>query len=257
MNNHIEIALSILTSLLTGGFLLFFVENQHLEKDVVNRFYSTMKPFYNKLTNYLKYVNWSKSIIKYDDLNAAYISDLILIMDELSRIAGNSIMSGNDIPVMKAKAIDKLCNNINQIWYLYDKGWFVNEHISINKDNSFQFSEKQIKESLATYSIKYNNATVDVNLLPKVSGDFYVEEWQPIQNMTYQYEWWQRKCRFSHYFLLGSIGFLMLSLITILLFSDMIGYPIINIMTIFSCCIFGYNIYKLVKIKDLSNKLFN
>jgi len=39
MNNQIEIAVSILTSLLTGGFLLFFIENQHIEKDVVSRFY--------------------------------------------------------------------------------------------------------------------------------------------------------------------------------------------------------------------------
>jgi len=257
MNNHVEIAVSILTSLLTGGFLLFFVENQHIEKDVVNRFYSTMKPFYNKLTNYLKFVNWSKSIIQYSDRNATYISDLILIIDEISRIAGNSIISGNDIPVMKAKEINKLCNDINQIWYLYDKGWFVTEHISINKDNSFQFSEKQIKEALAAYSVKYNKSTVDINLLPMVSGDFYVEEWQPVQNITYQYEWWQKKCKFSHYFLLGSIGFLMLSLITILLFSDMIGCQIVNIMTIFSCSIFGYNIYELVRIKDISNKLIN
>jgi hypothetical protein len=256
MNNQIEIAVSILTSLLTGGFLLFFIENQHIEKDVVSRFYSTMKPFYNKLTNFLKYVNWSKSVIQYDDPKAAYISDLVLIMDELSRLAGISIVSGSEIPVMKAKAIDNLCEKINNIWYLYDKGWFVTEHISIDKGNGYHSWETLIKESLTTYNAKYSNSAVDIDLLPKVSGDFYVEVWQPVQNVTYQYEWWQNKRKFSHYFLLGSIGLLMLSLITILLFSNIIGCSIINYITVFCCCIFGYNIYELVRIKDKSNKIF-
>lgn len=257
MNNQIEIAVSILTSLLTGGFLLFFIENQHLEKDVVNRFYSIMKPFYKKLTSYLQYLNWSKNIIQYDNRKADYISDLIQIMDELSRLAGQSIMSGSDIPVMKAKAIDGLCEKINHIWYLYDKGWFVTEHISIDKENGFQFSEKQIKESLTAYNAKYSNSTIDINLLPKVSGDFYVEVWQPVQNVTYQYEWWQNKRKFSHYFLLGSIVLLILSLIVILLLSNIIGCTIINYITIFCCCVFGYNIFELVKIKNISNKIFN
>lgn len=257
MNDKVEIAVSILTSLLTGGFLLFFVENQHIEKDVVDRFYSTMKPFYNKLTNYLKYVSWSKNIIQYNDRKADYISDLIPIMDELSRLGGESIMSGNDIPLMKAKAIDNLCGKINHIWYLYDKGWFVTEHITIDKGNGFQFSETLIKESLSTYNSKYSNSIVDINLLPKVSGDFYVEVWQPVQYITYQYESWQKKCRFLHYFLLGSIGLLLLSLIAILLFSDIMGCPIINIITVVSCCLFGYNIFEIVRKKNISNKLFN
>ena len=257
MNNQIEIAVSILTSLLTGGFLLFFIENQHIEKDVVSRFYSTMKPFYNKLTNFLKYVNWSKSVIQYDNRNAAYISDLVLIMDELSRLAGKSIVSGSEILVMKAKAIDNLCEKINNIWYLYDKGWLVTEHISIDKGNGYQYWETLIKESLTAYNAKYGNSEVDIDLLPKVSGDFYVEVWQPVQNVTYQYEWWQNKRKFSHYFLLCSIGLLMLSLITILLFSNLIGCSIINYITVFCCCIFGYNIYELVRIKDKSNKIFS
>lgn len=257
MNNQIEIAVSILTSLLTGGFLLFFIENQHIEKDVVNSFYSIMKPFYNKLTNYLKFLSSIKSVIQYDDPKADYISDLIQIMDELSRLAEQSIMSGYDIHVMKAKAIDKLCEKINYIWYLYEKGWFVTKHISIDKREGFQYWETLIKESLNAYNTKYSNSVVDINLLPKVSGDFYVEEWQPVQHVTNKYESWQKKRRFSHYFLLGSIGLLMLSLIVILLFSNIIGYLIIDYITVFCCCIFGYNIYELVRIKDISNEIFN
>jgi hypothetical protein len=177
-------------------------------------------------------------------------------MDELSRLAGTSIISGSDIPVMKAKAIDNLCGKINHIWYLYNKGWFVTEHISIDNGNGFQSSETLIKESLMAYNAKYRNNEINIDLLPNVSGEFYVEVWQPVQYVTYQYEYWQKKRRFSHYFLLGSIVSMILSLIVILLFSNIIGCTIINYITVFCCCIFGYDIYELVKIKNLSNKLF-
>lgn len=256
MNDKIEIAVSILTSLLTGGFILFFIENQNAEKDVVSRFNSIIKPFYNKLTKFLIYVNWSKSIIHYDNPKTGYIPDLILIMNELSRIAGTSIISGSDVPIMKAKDIDILCDKINNIWYVYDKGWFVREHISIDKGNGYDYLENQIKESLKAYNEKYSNPVIDINLLPKVSGEFYVEVWQPVQNITYEYEYWQKKRRFSHYFLLGSIVLMILSLIVILLFSNIIGCTIINYITVFCCCVFGYDIYELVKIKNLSNRLF-
>lgn len=257
MNDKIEIAVSILTSLLTGGFILFFIENQNAEKDVVSRFNAIMKPFYNKLTNYLKYLKWNNSIIRYDDPKADYISDLIPIMKELSRLGDQSIMSGSDIPVMKAKSIDNLCEKINHIWYLYDKGWIVRDHISIDKGNGYTYWENLIRESLTTYDVKYTNSFVDINLLPSVSGEFYVDVWQPVQNITYEYEYWQKKRKFSHYFLLGSIVLMILSLIVILLFSSIIGCTIINYIAVFCCCIFGYDIYELVKIKNLSNKLFN
>ena len=256
MNDKIEIAVSILTSLLTGGFILFFIENQNAEKDVVSRFNAIIKPFYNKLTKYLIYVNWSKSVIQYDNPKTAYISDLISIIDELSRIAGTSIISGSDIPVMKAKSIDNLCEKINHIWYLYDKGWIVRDHISIDKGNGYTYWENLIRESLTAYNVKYTNSFVDINLLPNVSGEFYVDVWQPVQNITYEYEYWQKKRQISQYFLLGSIVLLILSLIVILLFSSIIGCNIINYITVFCCCIFGYDIYELVKIKNLSNKLF-
>lgn len=257
MNDKIEIAVSILTSLLTGGFLLFFIENQHIEKDVVDRFYSKMKPFYNKLTKYLIYVNWSKGVIQYKNHKTAYISDLIPIMDELSRIAGTSIISGSDIPLMNAKEIDKLCDKINHIWYIYEKGLIVRKHISIDKVNGYNYWETLIKESLTAYNPKYSNLEINIELLPKVSGDFYVEIWQPVQYVTYQYESWQKKRKISHYFMLGSIVLLLLSLIAILLFSNIIGCTIINYITAFCCLIFGYNVFELVRIKDISNRLFN
>lgn len=56
METQLDIAISILSALLTGGFILFFVENQHIEREVINEFRSIMDPFYHKLSNYLMFV---------------------------------------------------------------------------------------------------------------------------------------------------------------------------------------------------------
>jgi len=38
MSYSIQIAVDILSALLTGGFLLFFIETMHIESDVKQRF---------------------------------------------------------------------------------------------------------------------------------------------------------------------------------------------------------------------------
>ena len=46
MNNTTQIAVDLLSALLTGGFLLFFIETMHIESDVIQRFKSIMNPFF-------------------------------------------------------------------------------------------------------------------------------------------------------------------------------------------------------------------
>ena len=50
MDNTVQIAIDLLSALLTGGFLLFFIETMHIEHDVSQRFLSIMNPFYHKLS---------------------------------------------------------------------------------------------------------------------------------------------------------------------------------------------------------------
>ena len=67
MEGHINIAISILSALLTGGFILFFVENQHIERDVIERFRTIMNPYYHKLSAYLKFVYFISCRISYSN----------------------------------------------------------------------------------------------------------------------------------------------------------------------------------------------
>ncbi len=76
MEEQINIAITILASLLTGGFILFFVENQHVERDVIDRFKMIMNPYYRKLSCYLSFVFFIQNRIRYEDTKTDYIPDV-------------------------------------------------------------------------------------------------------------------------------------------------------------------------------------
>ena len=42
--------ITLLSAILTGGFLMLFIESQKLSASVIDRFQGIMKPFYHKLS---------------------------------------------------------------------------------------------------------------------------------------------------------------------------------------------------------------
>jgi hypothetical protein len=107
-------------------------------------------------------------------------------------------LTGSDLQIMPSKDIDQLCHNVNNIWYTYDR--YRNEYNSyINfVDYNLRGHIDQIKEAIIAYNPKYSKIEINIDTLPKIAGDFFVEEWQPVQDLTPQYEYWQDKCSFFH-----------------------------------------------------------
>lgn len=57
MENQISNIITILTALLTGGFLMLFIENQQITTYVIERLHQRMNPFFHSFTNYVKFVS--------------------------------------------------------------------------------------------------------------------------------------------------------------------------------------------------------
>lgn len=172
MEEHINIAISILSALLTGGFILFFVENQHIERDVIERFRTIMNPYYHKLSAYLKFVYSISCRISCSNPKDDYIQELRSLTKELSSLGSKVYVSGRDVSYMNAKELEILNEKINQIWYYYDKGWMVTNKIKVDPHKSMIHSDSQIMDALGDVSPRYANRSIDMILLPAVSGDF-------------------------------------------------------------------------------------
>ena len=119
MSNSVQIAADLLSALLTGGFLLFFIETMHIESDVKQRFKSIMNPFYHKLSKMAIFVGHMKYSISFpkDRLGDELKKD----MEFITRAGIVPMTSGRDIPYMNGDALDKLCTAFNNVWYRLDR----------------------------------------------------------------------------------------------------------------------------------------
>lgn len=119
MNSSIQIAVDILSALLTGGFLLFFIKTMHIESDVKQRYKGIMNPFYHKLSKLTVFVGYLRSAIKFPDMEWAKC--LKNDMEYIRKAGVVPSSSGRDIPFMKSKELEKLCDVINDVWRNLDK----------------------------------------------------------------------------------------------------------------------------------------
>lgn len=97
------------------------------------------------------------------------------------------------------------------------------------------------------------NEPIDLHLFPKVSGDFFVKEWQPIDNVPGCYEYFNQKCRNCNLYLYGSFVIEISSLIIIFLSESFnnISLASVDFLVLSSIGSFVFAIYKHFKLNDL------
>lgn len=156
---------------------------------------------------------------------------------------------------MPSKDIEQLCLDINNIWYTYDR--YRSDYCSYIRfvEYNIQFHLHQIKESLIAYNSKYSDEEITVDTLPKISGDFYCEEWQPIQYLTFEYEYWQDKCSFFHKLSICNIMYITLTILIYILFPEYEGNLLYNILLGISLYLFSWSLYDIYKLMELNKQL--
>lgn len=179
------IALAILTSIITGGFVLVFVELGNRKQRENERFDQKITPFMHKLSAYFRFMSWCSHRIIYPKPTEGYNKDFKEFVNYLGRYGGRAITSGGDYPIghFNAAELEDIALKINNVWYCHDKmnpcmlTWDTN-------GGTDDFIDKELREINALYyGIQH-----DVNMVAKVSGDFYVEVYQPVEYDTYKHE---------------------------------------------------------------------
>lgn len=219
MNSSIQIAVDILAALLTGGFLLFFIETMHIESDVKQRYKGIMNPFYHKLSKLTVFVGYLRSAIKFPEMERAKYLKYDMEYIRMAGLVPSS--SGRDIPFMKSKELEKLCDVINDVWYNLDKSSDLRHNIRI--DGGFM---QIAKEALSEVYPEYKDKEIDVNVLQEATGDFYVRFWQPVEHCTPNYEYWEKKAKVSRILIFVALGISLLSLLVTMAWAECI-YPVI------------------------------
>lgn len=263
MEEQVSIIIPIIVALLTGGFIILFLENQHVGASVIERYHFIMQPFMHRLSNYFKFLSSAKvyfSIKKGTKKDEAeYVFAFKDLMDKLSHLAHPCIMSGQDYPTSKftAKQLENICEEINNVWYYWDrKHNYMIDYCSYDTRKAGQFctlGKECLKE---VFPLKYNEQAFSLNLISDVSGTFFTEIYQPIQHVPYEYEYWCRQEKIFQATTFCTIGLCLVTLTIILLLRYFIPLCVINLLTLLSIISLVYSLYKFAKLENLSRKLF-
>lgn len=117
------IALAILTSIITGGFILVFVEIGNRKNRENDRHDQILLPFMHKLSSYLRFMSWCQGAIGYHKPLDEHEEPFKMLVERLGKQGGRLIMSGGDFTPdsFSAKALNAMALDINNVWYWHDK----------------------------------------------------------------------------------------------------------------------------------------
>lgn len=250
MPNTIQIAVDILIALLTGGILLFFLEILHLEGSVSREFKEVMNPFYHKLSKYLVILNhYSFSLIAdKDDTQARKFKKQV---EDISRKGLEAVMTGRDISYLSAKDLDVLCEEINNVWYVLDRGGQLMHNLRIDNNISKEEAIEAISESFPAF----NGRLFDVALLYELSGRFYNKVWEPVQHCTDNYEYFQIEERKARRLLIIGLGLTLLSLISTMIWVGVMPVWLPCIFVILSSFVLAVSLWQLHYVSYISKRL--
>ncbi len=244
---EIDVILSILTSVLTGGILVIFIESISTAQLVESNAKYSLVPFFHKLTNYLAFVSMIRTCYNFKDVEGSYNIQFRDITHRLGTYGGKAIVQGADFPInyFSAEKVNEICSEINALWAYADKSWeSFRNHCGYDSNHALIF-----KESRASYLFEvfpnYPADLTDCDILPKVSGDFYAKCYQPVESLLYKYKDWQNK---ENSFTIGSIIFIcgiLLQIILALFFQGNIMIIVLKWSTALSCIAWGVQIIYL------------
>lgn len=179
------IALAILTSIITGGFVLVFVEIGNRKQRENDKFDHIMIPFMHKLSAYFRLISWCSHRIKYPKPTEGYNKEFKNLVEFLGKYGGRAITSGGDYQIgyFNAEELEDIALKINNVWYYHDK---MNP-CTLIWDSSIE-TDDFIDKELRAINSAYHGIPHGVNMVAKVSGDFFVDIYEPIENDTFKHE---------------------------------------------------------------------
>lgn len=201
---------AILTAIITGGFILVFVEIGNRKNREMGSFYQSADPFMKKLSSYLRMISWCQTHIKYPSDIDEKEENFKSIVDKLSKYGSRLIMSGKNYRAgsFTASQIDNIANDINNIWYWHDK---MNP-CRLQFDKSVTFQEEFVRKEISEINPVYLSNAICIRLISDISGDLYVNIYQPIENDLYMHEVYIKQYAFQTRFVSIGVFFVLVIL---------------------------------------------
>lgn len=252
---YISFTTSILTSILTGGVLVLFIENQHITSFVWTRYESIMSPFLHRLTCIIQWISTCNSAIELPRVPNKTLEEYKKSMNSFRSLNHKTIMGGRDIPLdyLSAAELDKVCCEINNIWNYGCRNY---EKLKGTSFNDVVYNDTAKEKLLVVFQdIPLSQKPLTIEHLIKVTGKFYSEIYSPLKHISVNYEIWSKRSTCFKKIAIVTIVYCLCALMLLILWPT-IPLCYMNLITILSITLFCGTLYYLIQIDKLSRKMF-
>ena len=117
----VETVISILTTLITGGFIIVLMDVKNRQSRAFENFRELKSAFSDKLSAYCRFVVWYEPVICYYEAGQDDVQQLKKSIDFVKK-KGTKIIIHNDLSwVMNLEEFKEFTQNVSAIWYEYEK----------------------------------------------------------------------------------------------------------------------------------------
>lgn len=234
--------IAILSAVITGGFVLVFVEIGNRKNREQDRFRQLMQPFIEKLSAYCRFMSWSVSQIQFPKEGAltGYEERFKKLIHKFSAMGGKLIVAGGNYRIddFNSEGLQEVCNQINDIWYQYDKmnpkriSWSF--HLPYNE---------YVNKELSTINPLWLSLPESVEKIVKVSADFYTDIYRTLEDDIFRHDLMMKIYRGHSIFVLGALFVVLLGLCLLMCFS--FSPLFLRIITILVVGLFGVSLFAI------------
>ena len=256
-SEQMSIIVSILSTLLTGGILSMYTESLHVSNQMAEKYRAVMAPFMHQLSNYFRFMSLAKSLGK---INTQSPSCKIGVeyrnrINEITRYTFPCIMRDYEIHHFTAQQLNEIGEKINDIWYYWDKNHSQLEdtfEIYCNEENELRNLQKYLSQ---IFPNEIFDKKLSIELIARISSDFYSKIWIPINHIPSDNEDWLREERKFNRISFVTIVTTLASLFFILFLNNVIPTLFFSIATFICMLLLFLSILKMCKLYKYSQKI--
>lgn len=244
------VAIAILSSIITGGYVLVFVEIGNRKNRENDRHDQIMGPFMHKLSAYFRYISWCKSKILYPTEIDTYVRHFKDLIESLGKYGSLLNYKGGNLQTgaFMAKELQSIAYNINNLWYWWDKM----HPCKLSWEERTEYDKEIIIKELKEINISYLNERLSVDLIAKVSGDFFTDIYQIVEDETFRHEIYQKQFNRQIKFVVGCFFTVMLILCLMLFMRT----PVLLLQISTTVVVFMLGICLLILAIDVKKQVF-
>ena len=226
---------SILSAVITGGFVLIFVEIGNRKNRENDRYQRIMEPFMRKLCAYFRYVEWTSKCIIYPQKLNENEEAFKFLVTKIGNYGSRLVIGGGDFSLnhFSPQQLHDICYGINNIWYYYDRMRPCN----MKWDEDFSFNEEYINKELIKLDKSYIGNKVGMRQLIKISGDFFTDVYQPIEYEPENHHALSNLYRFQSAYICMSLFLVLIILCLMITFE--LPMLLLKVITILIVLLFG------------------